>query len=70
MNAKREPTDEECDWPSDEEDDDKDDEAKLAVSLFYTKFSFKSSYTLLQSLIDGYETCSYIKSRVGEHSRL
>ncbi|BFZ05232.1 hypothetical protein BsWGS_08270 [Bradybaena similaris] len=33
LNAKREPTDEECDWPSDEEDDEKDDEAKLAGEL-------------------------------------
>ncbi|CAG5131120.1 unnamed protein product, partial [Candidula unifasciata] len=30
LNAKREPTDEECDWPSDEEEDEKDEEAKLA----------------------------------------
>ncbi|KAK3727641.1 hypothetical protein RRG08_032601 [Elysia crispata] len=31
LNAKVEPTDEECDWPSDEEEDDeKDEEAKLA----------------------------------------
>ena len=33
--ALREPTDEECDWPSDEEEEDeegKDEEAKLAVS--------------------------------------
>ncbi|GFO01239.1 nucleosome assembly protein 1-like 1 [Plakobranchus ocellatus] len=34
LNAKVEPTDEECDWPSDEEDDEeKDDEAKLAADV-------------------------------------
>ena len=34
LNAKVEPTDEECDWPSDEEEDEeKDEEAKLAVTM-------------------------------------
>lgn len=33
MIAAREPTDEDCDWASEEEDDeDKDEDAKLAVS--------------------------------------
>lgn len=36
LTAKREPTDEECDWPSDEEDEeDKNEEGKLAVGLHF-----------------------------------